>query len=133
MRRTILITLFFAFALSACGASRDTTLGKTLYDRNCAICHGSDARGGGGANVGGLSKTPPDLTTLSLQSAGDFPASDVIDALAGYASGSHAGRRMMPFTQLESRQSRRVRTKAGRKRVPVPQAAILSYLQTVQR
>lgn len=120
-------------ALAACSADRELARGKALFDANCAICHGSDARGGGGANVAGLSKTPADLTALSLGNGGSFPASYVVDILRGYENGDHAGRRMTPFTDLSSTKTRKVRMSSGRITMATPQADLLAYLQSVQR
>lgn len=122
-----------ALALAACGPSGDPATGKSLYARNCAICHGADARGGGGANVAGFGKTPPDLTRLSAANAGSFPVDSLVMVISGYARGDHAGRRMQPFSDLDSSKSRRVKTSMGRVKVPAPQAALLNYLESVQR
>ena len=119
--------------LTACGFDRPASRGAVLYLENCAICHGGDGRGGGGANVAGLSKTPIDLTTLGTGNGGGFPSLLIIDTMSGYAAGTHAGRRMTPFAALTSDTRRRVKTSDGRKRIPAPQADLLAYLETLQR
>lgn len=125
--------LVLVLTLVACGQDRSASRGAQLYAQNCAICHGVDARGGGGAGVVGLSKTPADLTVLSRGAGGAFPASEVLAILDNYASGTQVGRRMRPFVHLSSEDLSRVRTAEGRKRVPAPQAAVLAYLQSVQQ
>ncbi|WP_300032106.1 c-type cytochrome [uncultured Roseobacter sp.] len=118
--------------LAACGPG-DRTLerqGAALYAANCALCHGGDARGGGGAGVRGLSKTPADLTVLARNAGGAFPAEDVVMLLDSYATGTQTGRRMTPLTALDD--TRRLRV-PGVSRAPRPQAAIVAWLKTVQR
>ncbi|MFK7744609.1 MAG: cytochrome c [Roseobacter sp.] len=121
------------WGLVACGGDRRTQEGRALYADNCAICHGADKRGGGGAGVVGLSKTPADLTVLSAQNAGEFPLASVIHILDGYTNGVQTGRRMHAFTDLQSDKSRRLRTPEGRVSVSAPQAALIAYLQQHQR
>ena len=133
MRRFILVLGVVCIGVAGCGRDLQVTRGSVLFAENCAICHGGDARGGGGANVAGLSKTPPDLTVLSPGGGGAFPAAHVLAMIDGYAQGTHAGRRMQPFADLTASARRRVRTAEGRVRVPLPQADLLAYLQTVQR
>ena len=125
--------MLLILAVAGCGFERPLSRGALLYAENCATCHGADGRGGGGANVAGLSKTPIDLTILRVENGGDFPALMVINAISGYAGGTHAGRRMAPFTALMSDSRRRVKTSEGRKRIPAPQADLLAYLDALQR
>ena len=48
------------------------TLGKSVYNSLCAVCHGPDAKGGG--QVGELfAVKPPDLTKLAAANDGKFP------------------------------------------------------------
>ena len=46
--------------------------GAFVYSKECAQCHGVDARGGGPESLG-LGVVPPDLTTLSVDNDGAFP------------------------------------------------------------
>lgn len=129
----LIAPLVLICALVGCGPDRGVSRGAELYAQNCAICHGLDKRGGGGANVPGLSKTPSDLTVLARDAGGTFPVADVLAILDNYAAGTQVGRRMMPFVHLTSDDLEGVRTDEGRTRVPAPQAALLAYLQSVQR
>ena len=119
--------------LAACGQDRTLVRGAALYAENCAICHGGDLRGGGGAGVEGLSGIPSDLTVLAREAGGTFPRGDVLDVIGNYAHGRQTGRIMRPFDALVSDDRTRVRTEAGRVRVPDPQAALLAYLESAQR
>lgn len=133
MRSRWTILVLISLALAACGEDRAVTRGAALYADHCAICHGADKRGGGGAGVVGLSKTPPDLTLLSFRAGGAFPRAEVLAILQDYAQGTQPGRRMRPFVHLSADARRRVRTDQGRLRVPAPQVALLAYLEAVQQ
>lgn len=119
-------------ALAACGQERDVSRGGKLYAQNCAICHGADLRGGGGAGVPGLNRIPADLTVLKLRAGGEFPRAEVLAILEDYERGTQPGRKMRPFAHLSADRRRSVRTDAGRKRVPRPHADLLAYLEASQ-
>ncbi len=119
--------------LSGCGQDREVRRGASLYAARCAVCHGVDARGGGGASVPGLSKTPADLSVLARQNGGVFPTAQVLTTLAGYREGTQAGRRMAPFEELPLGRQRNLRVEKGRRAVPAATADLLRYLQVVQR
>jgi mono/diheme cytochrome c family protein len=125
--------VLLCLAVSACGSDRAQKRGAEIYARNCAICHGADKRGGGGAGVEGLSRTPADLTVLSSRNGGMFPRAEVLVIVENYSNGRQPGRIMRPLAALTSEDRSRVRTEDGRKRVPAAQAALLAYLEAVQR
>ena len=50
-----------------------------LYAKDCAVCHGSDLKGGGPAPY--PFRSPPDLTTLAQRHGGKFPAGYVSNVL----------------------------------------------------
>ncbi len=118
--------------LAACGKDRQVTRGAALYAQHCVICHGADLRGGGGVGVVGLNRIPADLTVLAQQADGQFPRVYVLEVLANYEAGAQPGRLMRPFVHLGADDRRRVRTAAGRTRVPAPQADLLAYLEARQ-
>lgn len=130
--RIVLIGLLCPM-LFACGKDGGVVRGAALYAEHCALCHGGDLRGGGGAGVEGLSRTPADLTVLARNNSGMFPRGEVLTILDNYASGQQIGRIMRPFDHLTSDDTRRIKTPQGRSRVPSPQAALLAYLEAVQR
>ncbi len=69
--------------------------GKELFARNCAVCHGSDGKGGGPA-AQSLKVAPADLTILSRKNGGKFPSSHVISVLRGEADLPAHGNKEMP-------------------------------------
>ena len=58
--------------------------GKEIFTKYCAVCHGSDGKGGGPA-ANALKVAPADLTVLSQKNGGNFPSSHVISVLRGEA------------------------------------------------
>ena len=55
---------------------------RAVFEQNCALCHGIDARGNGPfAEL--LKVAPPDLTTLARTAGGTFPFSRVYRAIDG--------------------------------------------------
>ena len=130
IRSTLALICLF---LAACGDDRAVTRGAAIYAETCAICHGGDLRGGGGAGVEGLSKTPSDLTLLARDAGGAFPRDTVLMILENYASGQQPGRMMRPFSHLSSESDRRLKTENGRQKVPAAQADLLAYLEATQR
>lgn len=65
--------------------------GQKLFGLHCASCHGADGRRAGAA-AQTLSAPPPDLTALSLENNGIFPAERIIAQLEDLpASVGHGG------------------------------------------
>jgi mono/diheme cytochrome c family protein len=128
-----IVFMFLCCGLAACGKERDVTRGATLFAQNCAICHGADLRGGGGAGVAGLNRIPADLTVLTRRAGGTFPRAEVLTILEDYEKGTQPGRKMRPFAHLSADRRRAVRTETGRKRVPRPHADLVAYLEASQR
>jgi mono/diheme cytochrome c family protein len=71
---TIIALIVLAFLLTACGVDKtkpgaavnltgDSVAGKTVYDTNCAKCHGA-AGVGGVANPGSADETVPELVPI---------------------------------------------------------------------
>jgi mono/diheme cytochrome c family protein len=69
--------------------------GPDLFRAHCAACHGSDAKGDG-PMAPGLKGKPADLTILSKNSGGIFPAERVRKTISGDESSllSHGSREM---------------------------------------
>ena len=58
--------------------------GKQDYEKNCAVCHGSDGKGNGPAlQTIPMNPPPPDLTQLTKNNGGKFPFGDVVDTIDG--------------------------------------------------
>ena len=64
-------------------ASANTTIqGQELFRIYCAVCHGTDGKGGGPA-AAALKTMPTDLTQLAAKNAGKYPDLRVRSALSG--------------------------------------------------
>jgi mono/diheme cytochrome c family protein len=71
-------------------------MGKTLYQDNCASCHGATGKGDGPLKAY-LIKAPSDLTTVSQRNHGTFPHQRIWESIDGRASvelGPHGSREM---------------------------------------
>ena len=87
-----------AQAGSKTGAAANTepVTGKQLFNSYCALCHGTDAKGGGPFATQ-LKVWPPDLTQLAKKNHGEYPAMHVQEAIDGeYGKASH-GTEEMPI------------------------------------
>ena len=72
------------------------TSGKEMFNTYCAVCHGKDAKGDGPAAP--AMKTPPtDLTALSKNSGGKYPAAHVAAVIRGQAGTPSHGSQDMPI------------------------------------
>jgi len=56
--------------------------GKEMYTSYCAVCHGTDGKGGGPA-ASALKTPPADLTQLSRNNGGKFPSLKVASTIRG--------------------------------------------------
>jgi mono/diheme cytochrome c family protein len=104
LRGVLAILLFSALAAGqqAGAGTRSAPAGKSepisgmqLYVSYCAMCHGTDAKGGGPFSTQ-LKTWPPDLTQLAKKNSGTYPAmrvSEMIDGEFGKAS-AHGSREM---------------------------------------
>ena len=70
-------------------------VGRTLYLRYCASCHGRSGRGDGPV-APALGQKPIDLTQLATQHGGTFPFVDVCEAIDGTRSVRAHGVSEMP-------------------------------------
>jgi mono/diheme cytochrome c family protein len=69
--------------------------GKEMYTSYCAVCHGTDGKGGGPA-ASALKTPPADLTLLSKNNGGKFPALKVTAAVKGSNDLPAHGSKEMP-------------------------------------
>jgi mono/diheme cytochrome c family protein len=69
--------------------------GKEMYATYCAVCHGTDGKGGGPA-ASALKTPPTDLTTLSKNNGGKYPSLKVMAVIRGEAELPSHGSREMP-------------------------------------
>ena len=69
--------------------------GKDMYTAYCAVCHGTDGKGGGPA-ASALKVPPADLTQLSKNNGEKFPALKVISTIRGESALPAHGSKDMP-------------------------------------
>jgi mono/diheme cytochrome c family protein len=69
--------------------------GKEMYMSYCAVCHGTDGKGGGPA-AGALKTPPADLTMLSKNNGGKYPALNVTSTIRSGTSNPAHGSKEMP-------------------------------------
>jgi mono/diheme cytochrome c family protein len=119
-------------ALMACTPPDDaSTRGQRLYANHCAACHGSTAQGNGPL-ADTLGMQSPDLTILSKNNGGTFPADDVITQIHGY-SGRHLYGGMPEYEQILQSPKVNYETQDG-DIIPTPQSMIdlATYLEEIQ-
>lgn len=69
--------------------------GKDMFTAYCAVCHGADGKGAGPA-ASALKTPPADLTSLSKNNGGKFPALKVSSTIRGEDSFAAHGNKEMP-------------------------------------
>lgn len=81
-RRSLLAPVVIFSALAGAAAAQETVFGKASFERNCALCHGSEGAGDG--PVAELfAEQPRNLRTLAADNNGAFPFSEVYQAING--------------------------------------------------
>jgi mono/diheme cytochrome c family protein len=106
----------------------DPNSGRMLYRTYCATCHGVDGRGNGPA-AGTLLTPVPDLTTITLRRAGEFPAGEMAQVIDGRQPLPAHMRGEMPrwgviLDRMELKNERAVKDRI---------AALVAYLEALQR
>lgn len=115
--------------------AQDNTIGKEAYTVSCAVCHGSDGRGGGEfADV--LNVAPPDLTRLTANTSDKvFPYLYVFETVDGRASIRAHGTPEMPIWGDTFK--RRVGEEAGpfgaELLIRAKIVALVDYVESLQR
>jgi hypothetical protein len=66
-----------------------------MYTAYCAVCHGTDAKGGGPA-ASALKTAPTDLTLLAKNNGGKYPEMKVSSAIRGEGGPPAHGSKDMP-------------------------------------
>jgi mono/diheme cytochrome c family protein len=112
-RKTVILMFAAVLALSCAAAAQDQTQdtqkvikhvpiqstspvsGKEMYTAYCAVCHGTDGKGGGPA-ASALKTPPADLTLLSKNNGGKYPAAKVTSAIHGEGGLAAHGSKEMP-------------------------------------
>jgi mono/diheme cytochrome c family protein len=75
--------------------STSPTSGKDMYTAYCAVCHGTDGKGGGPA-ASALKVPPADLSLLSRSNGGKYPALKVTSTIRGESVIPAHGSKEMP-------------------------------------
>jgi len=70
--------------------------GQEMYTTYCAVCHGADGKGGGPA-ASALKVPPTNLTLLSKNNGGKYPALKVSSAIRGESAVPAHGSKEMPI------------------------------------
>jgi mono/diheme cytochrome c family protein len=106
--------------------------GEILFEQNCAICHGNTGRGDG-ILAKSLTPPPPDLTRITFRERDVFPRTRVLSVIDGYTR--QAPDETMPeFGLLLEGETVPVVLEDGKlSPVPRPLAALLVYLESIQR
>ncbi|MGD0507073.1 MAG: c-type cytochrome [Terriglobales bacterium] len=69
--------------------------GKEMYTAYCAVCHGTDGKGGGPA-ASALKVPPTDLSLLSKNNGGKYPSMKVLSSIRGEGALPAHGSKDMP-------------------------------------
>lgn len=99
LKHTLLVSALLmmwgnGFAVAA-DSKPKVDLGRSEYVNSCALCHGTDGKGGGSV-LDFLKKAPADLTTLSKKNNGVFPFDRIYETIDGRRIAKGHGERDMP-------------------------------------
>lgn len=105
--------------------------GQRLFAENCAACHGTSGMGDG-PWAAGMSPPPSDLTRLAVD--GTFPRARVLSVIDGYDRTGLPGHDMPEFGLLLEGDTVPIDVGDGvLTPTPRPLAALLAYLESIQR
>lgn len=101
--------------------------GKEMYNNYCAVCHGTDGKGGGPA-ASALKTQPVDLTTLAQKNGGKYPSAHVASVIRGQATLPSHGSQDMPvwgplFSSISQGHEGQVQQRV---------ANLVTYIETLQ-
>jgi mono/diheme cytochrome c family protein len=141
MRLTLIVSLkrgvrvwivaLMIFALSVANVWADTT-GKQDFDENCASCHGKDGKGHGAALYVIPEIKPSDLTKLTKNNGGVFPAERVYQSIDGRAGIPAHSRIDMPFWGTTLQQPGKEFSPESEAKVKVRISNMVSYIKSLQ-
>lgn len=133
MRNKIIV--LGAISLMACAPDwmPEPPEGAALYGDNCAVCHGPAAQGNGDL-AADLETLPADLTLISRRNGGTFPVAKVLSQIDGYTRMQNRDQVMPEYGALLTGDT--VPVALGEDEfspVPRPLAALVAYLESIQR
>ena len=108
-------------------AGSEPVSGKQLYSSYCALCHGSDGKGGGPFSSQ-LKVWPPDLTQLTKKNHGVFPQMHAEEAIDGEFGKPSHGSAEMPIWGPVFRSMAHGRKDSARVRI----GTLVKYLESIQ-
>jgi mono/diheme cytochrome c family protein len=136
VRTSFALGAFAALTLAACApenAMPEASDGRSLYIRNCSVCHGPDARGDG-PMARAMARAPKDLTLIAVRNGDRFPRAKVLSTIDGYArSTTMTGPGMPEFGELLRGDLIPYDSGDGRM-TPTPRklVALAEYLESIQ-
>ena len=111
---------------------RTQDLGKREFERSCASCHGIDGKGSGTVTPW-LKKSPPDLSALTKNNGGIFPADRVYKSIAGEDIAAHGSREMPVWGQVYRMSAAEYYMEQPYNDEAIVRARILSLLEDLNR
>ena len=110
----------------------DRTDGAAFFADNCVSCHGTQGQGNGSA-VATLPVTPTDLTMLSRNNGGTFPATSALAYIYGDPLQGHLARVMPQFGGAMADDLVPVELDGVFTPTPRILAGLLAYLESIQK
>jgi mono/diheme cytochrome c family protein len=114
------------------GIADAASTGKQDFDTNCASCHGVDGKGHGEALYVIPQVKPPDLTVLSKNDGGVFPADRVYKSIDGRNGIPSHERFDMPFWGTTFQREGQEFTPASEAAVRARIKKIVDYVKSIQ-
>jgi len=102
--------------------------GKQLFTSYCALCHGTDAKGGGPFSPQ-LKVWPPDLTILAKKNNGVFPTLHVSEIIDGEFDKPAHGSKEMPVWGPVFRSLAQGKKDSSQRRI----TSLVKYLESLQQ
>jgi mono/diheme cytochrome c family protein len=131
--RELLVWMAALLLLASCAASaRAEPSGKQDFQQNCASCHGKDGKGGGEALYVIPGIKPPDLTRLSKNHAGVFPAAQVYQSIDGRSGIPAHSRIDMPFWGTTLQEQGKEFTPESEAKVKTRISNMVAYIKSIQ-